>query len=123
MTAFTMNPQGSRETTVSVTSEDVAVASVATLVNIPLKHSHVFVSVQQFDATPSLVLGSAGTYTVEFRSATNKQWFSFPDTSAIPADAPIDLDVAAPVDGVRVTPSGVAGDPVTYQVHIRAYQA
>lgn len=86
---------------------------------IPIRpqRTHLFLSVVQYDASGDICVATAGSYAVEVLSWCSQQ-YEDPPTATIPADVPITVDWSVPTAGVRVTPTGITGDPVTYEVRV-----
>lgn len=86
----------------------------------PVRESltHCFVGIQQFDGAGAPILATAGTYAISIKTVNSEVFEAVPG-SPIDGTAPVTLNFAANVSGIRVVPTGVL-TAVTYKVVLSA---
>ena len=105
-----------------VQSDNADPQDTVELTGLPRYLSHIFVSVQFFDASGFPAAATAGILTLEVRTQGNSPNWEPAPIGTFDAVAPATLSWEGNIDGVRIVPSGLAGVD-HWKVHVSMNQS
>jgi len=85
----------------------VATDDTVELSGLPDAFRNVNVGIQMFDVSEDLTLGSAGTFTVKYKTVNTQQWEEHATT--IDPTAPVTLDITKNVTAIQISEASLAG--------------